>query len=795
MPDACANDLDDRQAGDVEFDEGMLKLRGIDPKLAEYFRTAPRFTVGRHVVALRANGKAMGRASVRFGERGALCIDREFLDVAEIVVPRTLEAGAEGSASAPCVDLVTLLPAAHVEVDPAGGIVSVLVPTDALRTPVQDLSGYSHGGTAALLNYDIIGMDSRWGSRSSRYGSANTEVGLNTGDWVIRSRQVLTSSDGRYRSEWLDTYAQRTFAERRAVLQAGEINLVNPALSGMQVTGVQVMSEQALAAQGGGAIVEGVAHSQGRIEVRQDGVLIYSTVVPAGPFELKNIPRINRHANLDVTVIGTDGAVQRFIVSPVMAGPVGPSAGYAIAAGKARHAGSADAPWVISAGWSGSVRRNLTLSSGVMLAADYHAIGWGLGLPLAASTQLQLDVTRSRSHREGASGVQGTLTLSQRLSERWQLALSSTRQSPAFRELLDTTQFTATGARRTRYREQSSASLSWSRPGIGNLSAGYSRTVLFDGRPASRALASWGSQVGRASVSLSAEWNLSRVRRGGSNTVYFNLSVPLGDNQRVSTTVRRYASESRYGANFSEQVNEFASYRAGLEYRSGDHRRSLTTAVSLLPRYLQLDAGYARDSQSSNVSLGLRGGVVLHEQGLTASPYAVRDTFGVLSVGDMAGVRVSTPSGPVWTDSRGYAVLPQLSAYGKSSIEVATESLPRNVDIHNGASVVEAGRGTVARLDFRVKKTRRVLVRAQTEAGRTLPSGATVMDEQGEVVGVVQGGGEIFVPNALATPRLRVSGPDVADCALDIALDKDAEPDAYYESAAAVCHAVEGGGR
>lgn len=790
VPDACANDL-----GDVEFDAGMLKQRGIDPALAEYFRQAPRFTAGRHVVSLSVNGRSMGRAHATFDAKGALCVDPELLDVAEIAVPSSYEHVANRSPAFACTGMASLLPRAIVELDPAQGEVSLLVPTDALRAPEQGVSGYTRGGKAALLNYEIIGLDSRWGSRSSRYGSANTEFGFNAGDWVVRSRQVATSNDGRYRTEMLDTYAQRSFAEHRAVLQLGELNIMNPALAGAQVTGVQVMSEQALATQGSGAVVEGVAQSQARVDVRQDGVLVYSTVVPAGPFALTSIPRINHHGQLDVTVLGTAGELQHFVVSPAMAGSATPSAGYSLAVGKTRNTGGIDAPWVMSAGWSGSVRKGVTLSSGTMLARAYQSIGVGFGSSLATATQLQIDLVGSSASRERASGVQGTLTLSQRLSEQWSFAYSNTRQSRGFRELLDTARIGAATTGRTRYRDQSSASLSWSHPGLGNLSAGYSRAVLSDGRSTKRALASWGNHLGRASVSLSAEWSLSHSRRSGNNTIYLNASIPLGDSRRMGTTVRRYAGETRYGTNFSEQVNPFASYRAGLEYRSGDRHRSLTTAVSLLPRYFQLDAGYARDTRSSSVSLALRGGLVLHDRGLTPSPYAIRDTFGVLSVGDAAGIRVSTPGGPVWTDARGYAVLPQLSPFGKSGIDVATDSLPRNVDIHSGAAVIQAGRGAVTKLDFQVRKTRRVLVSGRTADGRLLPFGATVTDGLGDVVGVVQGDGEIFVPNALATPHLRVRHADMSDCELDIRLDEQRDQNNYFESAAAVCRPGEDRGR
>jgi len=791
VPDACANDRDD-----VEFDAGMLKLRGIDPRLADYFREAPRFTAGLHAVSLRVNGQSVGRASARFDQQGRLCVDRGLADAANIEVPRSSLERRDASA-ATCIDLMSLLPRANVALDPSRGEVSLLVPTDALRVETQDVSGYARGGKAAMLNYDIVALDSRFGARRSRFGSANMEVGFNAGDWIVRSRQMATSTDGRYRAEALDTYAQRSFAGQRAVLQLGELNVINPALSGAQIIGAQVMSEQALVTQDSSAVIEGIAPSQARVEVRQDGVLVYSTVVPAGPFALTDTPRINRRANLDVTVIGADGESQHFIVSPVVAGIATPSPGYSFAVGKTRNAGSMNAPWVASAGWSGSIRRRYSLSTGVILASSYQSVGTGAGWSPTMRTQVQLDIAASRTVRDHTAGAQATLTVSRRFGEGWSLAFSSTRQSLGFRELLDTARFAQRDSRHTRYRDQSSASLSWSRTGWGNLGTGYSRTVLFNGRTTRRALASWGTRLGRASVSLAAEWSLGQTRRTGNNSIYLNASIPLGENRRLATTIRRYEGETRYGTNFSERINEFASYRAGFEYRSGDHRRSLTAAVSLLPRYVQLDAGYSRDARSGSTSLALRGGLVAHGHGVTASPYAVRDTFGVISVGDSAGVRVSTPGGPVWTDARGYAVLPQLSPYGKSGIEVATDSLPRNVDIHNGASVIQVARGAVTTLDFGVSRTRRLLIRAADPDGKALPFGATVTDGHGDVVGVVQANGEIFVPNALATPRLQVSGPGMAQCELDIGNSIGERPDqgAYYETSAMVCRLAGGSGR
>lgn len=185
------------------FDAQTLQQRGIDPQLASLLLDAPRFTAGQHAISLRVNGQRRGRLQVSFDQQGNLCFDRTLLDAANLVIP-------EGTAH--CHDFLAQYPQSLVEPDPATLTVTLVVPTDALRPVPQDISGYETGGFAGLLNYDLSGFYNRYGDDASRFGSANTEVGFNAGDWIVRSRQVQTWQDGQSSSTHLEAYAQRTFA-------------------------------------------------------------------------------------------------------------------------------------------------------------------------------------------------------------------------------------------------------------------------------------------------------------------------------------------------------------------------------------------------------------------------------------------------------------------------------------------------------------------------------------------------------------------------------------------------------
>jgi outer membrane usher protein FimD/PapC len=712
---------------------------------------------------------------VGFDQHGQLCFDQALLDAANLRVPGD---------SGPCHDLFAQSPQSLVEPDPASLTVSLVVPSEALRPLQQDISGYQTGGVAALLNYDLTGFYNRFEDDDSRFGSANTEVGFNAGDWIVRSRQVQTWQDGLSRSTHLEAYAQRTFASHQAVLQAGQINLYNPVLSGAQITGVQVLTEQALQEQGQGATIDGIANSPAQVEVRQNGALIHSTVVPAGPFSLTDVRRLNSRSDVEVTVKESSGGERRFTVPAAMLGLGLAAPGYSVAAGRVRTHGDAqgDDPC--------AVHPQLSLGSGVLAASEYRAAGLSLGwLPwLDSQVQLGTQVADTQA-RDKVRGVQTDLSWSQRLNDQWSFSVANSWRTPGYRELEESTyELESTQQRRSRYRDQQSATLGWSHPWLGAFSAGLSRSSNFDGDSSSRGLASWGTSVGGVSLSASAEWQMGG-RQQQDNAVYLNVSLPLGESRRVRAWVRNSGGEHRTGLGLNEQLDDQLSYRVGAEHDTRDQQVETTLGLSALPRYSQLDVSYSRsDAERSSYQGSARGGVVVHGDGVTFSPYPVRDTFAVVSVGDMGGIKLSTPSGPVWTDWQGQAVVPQVNAYGRSPVEVQTRSLPRNADINNGLAMISAGRGAVDRVEFGVTLTRRVLLTARTEQGALLPRGASVSTAGGEFVTLVQDGGQVFLPNVLEQSALWVSAPGMTRCRLHFEVPAKGDPQVYFETAPARCN-------
>ncbi|WP_064511665.1 fimbria/pilus outer membrane usher protein [Buttiauxella gaviniae] len=798
MPTALANENETMGKEEEEFSVEILKQRGIDPELADYFRDSARFSPGKHNVRFIVNGSDKGKINASFNQQGELCFAPSLLADVGLNDPlnRDPDTADSDATSESCQAFLVAYPLTLVELRVGDNEIELVVPSEALRV-TRDASGYASGGTAALLNYELLGINSEYDGGSSRSYSASTELGFNAADWIVRSRQIYSSNNGEKQFQHMEAYAQRSFAGLGAVFQAGQIRLANPVLSGAQINGMQWLNEQALSQQNMLGRVEGIAQSQARVEVSQMGSLIYTTVVPAGPFVLTDVPRISQRFDLDVKVIESDGSQHSFTVSPAAAGVASPESGYAYAIGQVRNvAGATEKPLVASAGWTGALGPDTSNANGAMLATNYLSAGSGIGHRPWEGAMVQWDLLGSWASREGVQGGLMRLALTQNVGSRWSAEVAGSWQSPGFRDLLDVSYTPAEDETRVRHHQQLDARLSWSHPWLGSLSGGYSQGSLSDGSTTRRATATWGLTFGYVAVSLSAERDLgsSTLPEGMSkdtNSYYVSLNIPFGDRPRITTTMRESGGARRFGVSASDSVNDAFSYRVGGEQNLRDKTTSFNAGASFIPRYSSVDIDYSGDGNKQNsFSGGMRGGLVAHSKGLTATPYAVKETFGLVSVGDVSGVKVNTPSGPVWTDSKGYAVISQLSGYGRNTVEINNKSLPRNVDIHEGVAQVRAGRGAVQRVDFKATTTRRVLMKITIPSGQPLPSGALITDDNNQPLSMVERPGEVFLEDATHLKTLWITGADMPRCRVDINLPQQADELNYYETIPAICRAM-----
>ncbi|QHF47611.1 outer membrane usher protein [Pseudomonas sp. S35] len=772
-----------------------MLARGLDPSVARYFRDAPRFSEGARVVDLTVNGERIGLTDVRFDHEGKLCFTRGLLDRAGLHTPTAVINNQVGADQA-CHDFLAEFPSTILNLNPGSEAVSIVAPTQSIREPQRATGHFVRGGTAALLNYDVQGVNSHSRGDTGRFLSASTEVGFNVGDWIARSRQLYLSTEGRSSTEHLYAYAQRDIAPLASTFQVGQISSRSPVFGGVQMTGVQLSPDGVEGGGGGnGVVVEGQALSQSRVEVRQSGALIYTTVVPEGPFALSNLPLLNGTSDLEVRVIETRGGQRSFVVPAAsFRGAVPMKSGYTAAVGRVRDVdrSGADEPLLGMASGTFALSPSTTLSSGVQATDDYNALGVALDSSFSERFSVGFRNNLSRDGEKNVRGMQNSISLGSALPRDVQMTLSATTQTRGYRDVLDAVRTDVGEATDSRFKNQYTAGLSWADPQLGAFSVGYTRAAHFNSRTSSQVHGFWSKDFKYANVGLSMD---SQVGNTGNQKednegvgVRLQISVPLGGDRALTSTARHQGGRSSIGTAYSERVDDTLNYelRADSDL-APDVQHALGGTLNTTSRYAQLGLGVNRDATSSSYSGQLQGAVVAHERGLTLSPYRVEDTFGVASVGDVSGARITTAQGPVWTDHWGMAVIPGLPAYQSSFVAVEGKSLPRLVDIKNGTKTLEVGRGSFSTVDFEVVKVRRLLLRATDASGQPLPKGASVFAADKTFLTTVVGDGLIFLNNIDSPQALTVSAPNATSCTLQIDLAEQSDGGQHYESSAAVC--------
>lgn len=775
------------QAREVTFDTDILAARGISKNLANYFADAPRFLPGRHTVSVKINGVDKGSLAVRFDDNGELCADDDFLSATGLMPVRI-------SNSKTCHDLRADYPTAVINPLPNNESLELFVPAEALDSGFLSPQNFIKGGTAGLFNYNLFtSRNETSGSDSSQYAQANLEAGLNIAEWTIRSRYMLTDDDGEFNSDSLYTYAEHVFQNQKVRAQVGQINIQSPLFGGAPISGVQFIPEHGLAQDTPGVTVNGIARThQARVEVRQSGQLIYSTLVNAGPFSLENVPVIRGNMDLDVNVVETDGSTTRFTVPASsfnfrLLRPLG----LEMSLGRVRDTESDyDLPWVyhVSDGWL--LHRDWTATASGVLAEHYQAAGgmlqWLPANKMSVSGSLQ---GSSASYDESDRGTKSEMRTSIQLPGELNMDLSAAKYSGDYRELTEALNNDFSG-----YQSSYSANVSWNNSLLGVFSVGYYDYRGVDGDDDSRSvIASWGKTFRYTSISANWQHAVNQDDKDSDinddDMFYINISIPFGS-QRVGAYMRNQGSKTTYGLQNNGAIGDDINYYISADRDSESQENTFNGNINTNLHYTQLSIGGGTSGDNQrNYNATLSGGIAMHAHGVTFSPYTIQDTFAIARLSEPeSGIEIATPQGRIWTDYWGQAVVPGLMEWRKSRIEVNANTLPASMDLANGIKNVAVAHAAFRELDFKVLNTRRVMLEVKRPNGSWLPKGTSIVDEQNNYLVSAVDSGRVFVSDMADSPALYATDDNMQRiCRIEYVLNASQDKEAFYEMAQGVC--------
>lgn len=630
----------------------------------------------------------------------------------------------------------------------------------------------------ALWDYGINGLRFTYNGNFNKstnddlsaYGSLNTS--LNLGRWVLSSNMNVTRNRYENRFQTNSITLSTALSSVQGDLMLGRSQSRTELFSDFGFNGIALRSNRSMRSwktSGYAPVISGVAAGTSRITITQNGFIIYSAVLPPGPYRLDDIAPVG-NGNLVVTLEG-DGGRKTVTEYPVATLPTllrPGEANYNLAVGQKSE--SSDVKDALSPGQGvfmlGSYDYGfplLTLNLASILSNSYQAGGVGTTLPLGTFGALSTNINMAKAVYEDGTTKQGgsvAFRYAKSFSDRTDLQLLTYRyQTQGYTEYADFRRDDAFYVAREKARYE--ARLSHRFDNL-FLSASYwQQTYWNHSGKTSGSNVSASTSIGRASILLTGSHTRNAWGGKPDYQATLGISIPftLGGSQYYSSSV----GYSSYGGNtfntgMSATVNERLNYSLnGSTSSKGD--RAASASASYAFDAVQTNLQLAKSRYSSDVSGGVSGSVLLTgETGLLLTRQ-VTDTVAVVKIKNVAGI---TFNGSLPTNERGEAVV-GLPGYVPSGITINMTNVPDNMELVNTSyNVLPTERAIIYR-EFEAKHVLRYILRLKDVQGKII-NGGSAETEQKLDAGFIAGNG-VLLMNLLSAPkRITVTKGDGRQC-------------------------------
>lgn len=746
----------------AEFDDSFLHQGAGQPSVdLSIFALSNRVLPGLKSVVLRINGQLSGMREIDFiavpgKENAQPCLSTELLEgvgVNLLAFPSLVGVGAP-----PCTSLLEAIPSASSSYDFDRNILSLSIPQAALSQSARGAVSpemWDTGETAFWSSYHFshnqmrISGEGRSTNRSSFLSLRN---GLNLGAWRLRANGNFYDSNGSSSFTWNDFYAERDVAAWRGWLRLGDSSTSGQIFTSTRFRGVQLQSDDGMlpdSMRGYAPVVRGVAAGNAKVTIRQNGYVIYTTFVAAGPFVINDLYSTPGGGDLEVEVEELNGRTTRFF-QPFSALPTMVREGiwnYNFSLGQHRQSFGDEKPLMGMATLAYGLPYGLTAYGGLTTAqGGYHAGAIGLAINMRALGALSLDMTSSRSRQQDGGKLVGTAARIQYAKSFAEsgtdLTLASYRyNSSGYRSLDDALRDRndSTVFRGLQRQQEYQLSFAQRIGDMGSLSFNYfGLTYRNAEKKAEYMQVGYSSAVGRIGYSVNLGRN-SSPQQERQTTVMLTLSLPLGGSHTASYSMNHTSGQgTSHDVNLSGALTDdyAVTYALQAGMNSGNDRGGHgygSVGYASPVGIMNVSHAYARNS--SNTNFDFSGAVVVDGKGPLFGQ-SLGETAIVVDAPGAADVQVESFPG-VRTDSNGRALIPYVSPYRENRISLAPDYDDATATIQQNVQTVVPTRGAIAVAYFETAIGRTVIATLRSADGKVLPFGASIYDDDGEQRGVV----------------------------------------------------------
>lgn len=796
---------------DIEFNTDVLDLSDRTNIDLSQFARSGFILPGTYSMVVQVNTQAISEQPVTFyppdddpkGSQACLTpilVEQLGLKAAE-VAKLTAWRGGE------CLDIQGL-PGTQVSGDLATSTLSISLPQAYLEYSAINWdppSRWDEGVPGLLVDYNMTAQSIYQRNEGNHFNlSGNGTVGANAGAWRLRAdwqgrvENGRRSAAGPQKLEWSRYYAYRAVPALKARLVVGENYLYSDLFDSFRFTGAALNSDESQLPpnlRGYAPEVVGVAKTNAKVIVSQQGRVLYETLVAAGPFRIQDLNDAVT-GTLDVRVEEQDGSVHTFQLNtagvPYLTRPG--QVRYKLASGRPTNLqygsdgnvfGTGEFSWGISNGWS--------LFGGGITDNNYRALSVGAGRDLLAFGAVSLDVTQSHASlwNETLSGKSYRLQYSKNFEEYdSQVTFAGYRFSEknflSMSEYLDARHYGLNGELAGRHQHNGIDEYNEQWKPIGASKALYTVTVNKQFRDLGATVyASYNKQTywnrpdtQRWNVSVSRYFNAGTVKNlslslnlyrsqeynYSDNGMALTVSLPLGRSGTLSMDANKAAGKNTFSTRYSDRLDERNSYQLSASNNAaGGYLSHVGDQADI-----DVSASTQKDSYSS-LGVSARGGGTLTAHG--AALHRTHSTGGTRLMVDTAGVPdvpVRGYGSPTRSNAYGKAVIADISSYQRTAASVDLERLPSNVEATQSVTQLTLTEGAIGYRSLEVISGEKAMAVLRLPDSSSPPFGATVKNLKQQDTGIVNDDGHVYLSGIRAGEQMIVSWGGVERCTLTL---------------------------
>lgn len=646
-------------------------------------------------------------------------------------------------------------------------LLDINIPQAALKeSPDSDLSvppaQWDEGINALSLNYDISGAQQKEQGESFKPEDQYMRLngGVNLGAWRLRSVGSFNKpSDGTTTWNNEKLWVQRDIPALRSLLMAGDGNSDGTLFDSIDYTGISLATKNTMysdKAQGYAPVIRGIARtSNAKVEISQNGNVIYQRYVPAGAFAIDDLFSQSGGGELKVTITEADGS-QHYFTQPwgmVSAMQRDGHLRYSVNMGRSNN-GNSDNENFSQLTFFYGLPAEMTVFGGTFLAENYHALDLGYAFGLDSFGSVSADVTAMTAHKgETAQGQNYRLQYSKNLaSSDTDMSLSwSFAPTEQYISFPDAIMHLDSEDDQPSY-QKNKLQVSINQP-VGDINmfvlSAWRAEYWHQDTEKSLSLT---DNFSIDEMSLSLGWAWTQNDNNDSEQQFSaNLMIPFSAFDRdawvsLTSNLQRPGKPSQsVGINGNALANDSLSW--SLNATQGDtDTTEQDVDLDYKGAHGEYSANYSHATPRQSLSYHVKGSFIASAYGLTAGQFFnTDDAVALVKAAHVSGLPIKNNTNVV-TDYRGYAIVPYLQPYRQDSVMLdSAASTESNIELGNTNVTTVPTEGAIVIATFSPHVGEKLLVTLHSPDGASLPFGttATVGDAVNE--GIVDENGQVYL--------------------------------------------------